>query len=431
MLRPGSDGLPLWDRLLVELGHYEFQVRAGCDAQPVMVGRYEIQRRAGGGGMGAVFEATDTELGRRVALKICTLANIDAVAAIEHEARSLAKLAHPNVVGVHEVVRYGGDVVLVMEFVQGRTLREWQSASRPSWRDVLDRYLDAANGLAAVHARGIVHGDFKPENVMLGDDGRVRVIDFGIARYSSGNRLDIRNMGTRSYMAPERLDKQPGGPQADVYAFCVSVWESLFGVLPFDGKTEFELLTSIEAGIPATDRDRALPGVPESVRAVLRKGLSASASDRPPSMEALIRALDDAREGHRRRVARVVQWVGGGFVAVLLVGSVVMAWMLATATPELGAVEQTLALAEQEARDGQPDAAIQALELARLLARQDGDVDALRRVAEVAMQAAELLAEQGQTNHAHDGWAIAGDIFIELNDQESLGKVQANRRGNR
>jgi predicted Ser/Thr protein kinase len=426
--------LPLWEHLVVELGLYESRTNAGLDVRPVMVGRFQVRRKVGGGGMGTVFEAIDTELGRRVALKVCSYAGIDAVTAIEHEARCLAKLAHPNVVGIHEVVRYGGDVILVMEFVQGRTLGQWQRATKRSWRDVLDRYLEAGRGLAAAHDAGIVHGDFKPENVMLGDDGRVRVVDFGIARYSSSDRLDVTKMGTRSYMAPERLEEKPGGPRADLYAFCVAVWESLYGVLPFTGKTVPDLLNSIEAGTPA--RGHALPGLPESVRAVLRKGLSANPSERPPSMEALIRELDDACEGHRRRRVRMAQWVGGGLVTVLVVASTVMAWTLAREStvdrslaeepsPELGVIEQTLLLAEQEARDGDPDSAVQFLELAQSRARRDGDVDGLRRVAEAAVRAGESLRDRGQRKHALDCLGIAADVYFHVNDREAYLRAKA------
>ncbi|MFV8750886.1 serine/threonine-protein kinase [Nannocystaceae bacterium ST9] len=414
---------PLSDQLLVALDRRETRVAAGLAAAPVMLDRFEVQRRVGAGGMGAVFEAIDSELGRRVALKICKVDRPGAAKAIEHEARCLAKLAHPNVVAVYEVVVVGPDVVLVMEFVRGRTLRQWQRDANPTWRELLACYVEAGLGLAAVHAAGLEHGDFKPDNVMVGDDGRVRVVDFGIARYSTSEGL-AGNVGTRGYMAPERLMDQPGGPPADVFAFCVSAWESLFGALPFVGRTVHELLASIEAGTPAIGR--ALPGVPERVADVLAAGLSARASERPASMEVLLRALADAIVGHRRRVARAWRWIGVGLVAVLVVASVVMAAMLASVSeaPELGAVEQTLVLAQDEARDGDPDAAVQLLEAARSLARRDGDLDALRGVARAATRVGERLAERGHVAQAFFSWAVAQDIHVELNDHEAIERLR-------
>ena len=304
-LRQGSgDMMPaLWDRIVGELGRRETRVMFGAEAAPILLDRFEVRRCVGVGGMGVVFEAFDPDLRRRVALKICKTRVVEA-RAIEHEARCLAKLSHPNIVAVHEIVRLGADLILVMEFVEGQTLRKWQATTRPDWRELLSRYLDAGQALAAVHAAGLEHGDFKPDNVMVDSSGRVRVVDFGIARYSveSNDAGELAKAGTRAYMAPERIMGKPGGSKADIYAFCVAVWESLHGVRPYAGATEHALLEAILAGKPT--RGRATLGMPGRVREVLMKGMAAQPSDRYANLEALLRALHDQVDGRRRRATR-------------------------------------------------------------------------------------------------------------------------------
>ncbi len=154
---------------------------------PVMLDRFEVLRRIGEGSMGVVFEAYDRDLGRRVAIKVCKPASPGAARSIEHEARSLAKLSHPNIVGVHEILRFdaGRTLALVMDLIDGQTLRQWQATTRPSWRDLLVGYVEAGDALAAVHTANLEHADFKPDNLLVDLDGRVHVVDFGIALHSS------------------------------------------------------------------------------------------------------------------------------------------------------------------------------------------------------------------------------------------------------
>jgi serine/threonine protein kinase len=297
---------PRWDQIVIELGRRETRIVANLDTAAPMLGRFELRRLVGDGGMGLVFEAVDTELGRHVAIKVCKFEDGEAATAIEHEARCLAKVAHPNVVTAHEIVRTDTDVLLVMEFVKGRTLRDWQFETAPSWREVLARYVDAGHGLAAVHAAGLEHGDFKPDNVLLGDDGRVRVVDFGIARHlagmATGDEFNVRGMGTRAYMARERLLGRPSDARADVFSFCVSVWESLYGARPYPGETEQQLLDSMDSGTFATGR--ALRGTPDLIRPILAAGVSPRVDERPPSMAPLLRVLADVPEIEQRRIAQ-------------------------------------------------------------------------------------------------------------------------------
>jgi serine/threonine protein kinase len=408
---------PRWQRLIDDLRRGEkspFVVDEDLE-QALTLGRYLVVDRIGAGGMGAVFEAIDPDLNRPVALKVCKLPPDDAAGMIEHEARCLAKLAHPNVVAVYDVVRDGPDLVLVMEFVNGQTLREWQRAANPTWREILDRYCDAARGLAAAHAEGLEHGDFKPDNVLVGDDGRVRVIDFGIARHSYDlidDHLGLKGKGTPKYMAPERLREQPGGVAADVYAFCVSVWEALYGARPFAGETVAALLDAIEAGKPC--KGSAVPGVPAAIESVLRRGLSERASERPPSIEALVEALNGAREARARRW----RWIKRGVVAASLLVAAGLIW-----EPQPSPIEQTLVLAKAEARDGDTRSAVDYLELARKRARQEGDREALQMVAETAEQLGHVAMERGDGRSARESWSIAHGVFLELGDADALERL--------
>ncbi len=216
------------------------------------VGRYVILDRIGAGGMGVVYAAYDPELDRRVALK---LLRTDRFAAPGHlrllrEAKALARLTHPNVVAVHDAGTFGDQVFVAMELVEGETLRQWLEAGARSWREVLDRLLAAGRGLAAAHAAGLVHRDFKPENVLLGRDGRVRVVDFGLAKAladaaeepaapDSGGELASpltewgAVLGTPAYMAPEQIRGIAADARSDQFSFCVALYEALYGERPF------------------------------------------------------------------------------------------------------------------------------------------------------------------------------------------------------
>jgi len=209
---------------------------------PARIGPYTVLRAIGRGAMGVVYSAYDDRLDRKIAVKHLHLgrdAGPQAEARLLREAQALARVSHPNVVQVYEVGEHGREVYIAMEFVRGQTLRAWARAAARPWREVLGVYLQAGRGLAAAHAAGLVHRDFKPDNVMIGDDGRVRVMDFGLARSqaepvpvrpddplsSSTANLSLshtvagRLLGTPAYMAPEQHIGAPGEARSDQFSF--------------------------------------------------------------------------------------------------------------------------------------------------------------------------------------------------------------------
>ena len=210
--------------------------------------------------MGAVFRAHDTKLDREVAVKLLNLRGEKAEAALLHEAQCLARLSgHPNVVTVYDTGKVDDDLFLAMEFVPGINGRHWFNKYYPTCPQAINAFLAAGRGLAAVHAAGLEHCDFKPENVLVATDGRVRVVDFGVARVlrdhvddgdGDDTLMDDASgpLGTTVYMAPERLRGRRGDARADQFSFCVTMWESLFAFRPFTGETATELLTAIEHG---------------------------------------------------------------------------------------------------------------------------------------------------------------------------------------
>ena len=307
---------------------------------PSRLGRYAVLRTIGSGGMGVVYAAYDEELERRVAIKVLhPRFSEDSLhrARILREAQAMAKVSHPNVAALHEVAVHDRRLFVVMEFVDGPTLGSWQSAEKRNERDILEVYRQAGRGLAAAHAAGLVHRDFKPENAMVGRDGRVRVVDFGLARASgaadpasgrSSPNLLMRPLtrpgslaGTPAYMSPEQHDSTAFDARSDQYAFCVALWEALVGERPFEGDTVASLMHSVRSGqfkAPALDRD-----VSPAVLRALRRGLSAEPEQRWPSMDALLTALavdpsldPSAVSRSRRRVAFAL--LAAGFVCTVL-----------------------------------------------------------------------------------------------------------------
>jgi predicted Ser/Thr protein kinase len=255
------------------------------------VDRYEVVRAIGAGGMGIVYLAEDTQLHRKVALKVPRAHAGDEQARTLAEARAMARLAHPNVVAVYEAGRFDDQVFVAMEFVDGITLSEWLRASERSWREVLDVLRDAGKGLAAAHAAGIVHRDFKPDNVLIDHDGRVRVTDFGLAHAleSAGEPCPG---GTPSYMAPEQLAGATGDARSDQFSFCVTLYEALYAQ---------RILSSTATTLATPHRFASLPepprgsGVPAWLRRVLERGLAHEPGDRFASMAELLRALAPPR----------------------------------------------------------------------------------------------------------------------------------------
>jgi tetratricopeptide (TPR) repeat protein len=287
------------------------------------VGRYRVLERLGAGGMGIVYSAHDPELDRRVALKLLRARSLgleadDARGRLLHEAQAMARVSHPHVVPVYDVGTFRGQVFLAMELVEAQTLRTWLKAGPRPWRQVLAHFLDAGQGLAAAHAAGVVHGDFKPENVLLGRDGRVRVTDFGLARLATADEdtppsipgaafalpseVETRTTtgGTPAYMAPEQLcDGVPADARSDQFSFCVALYEALHGERPFLGRTIRELSQALRSGQPRPVPRRT--PVPPWLRRVLLRGLALRPSERFPSMEALLDVLRRDPDARRRR----------------------------------------------------------------------------------------------------------------------------------
>ena len=294
----------------------------------------------GEGGMGKVVAAYDPYLDRKVAIKLLrpevwekrTSAGRQRLL---REARALAKLSHPNVIAVHELGSLGDQGFVAMEFAAGGTLRHWLAETERSWREVLDVFIKAGRGLAAAHAIGLVHRDFKPDNVLLTEDGRVRVADFGLVSamaseadgpstlddsidsspptwiaeasdHSSSDNADTNRltktgifMGTPGYMSPEQRRADEVDARADQYSFCVALYEGLYGELPFDPRSPLEVALSIH-----DDQMRDPPvrsAVPGWVLDILRRGLAAEPEKRYPSMDALLDDLDNDPVATARR----------------------------------------------------------------------------------------------------------------------------------
>ncbi|RKH47595.1 serine/threonine-protein kinase [Corallococcus sicarius] len=290
------------------------------------VSRYVVRERIGAGAMGVVYAAEDPELGRQVALKVLRpegRQHAELQQRLQREAQALARLSHANVVTLYDVGTYADGIFLAMELVEGTTLAEWMKAPHP-WREVLRVFLEAGRGLAAAHAAGLVHRDFKPANVLLGREGRVYVTDFGIARLlhqeeapaspvspdAPMGRLTRTGsvLGTPAYLAPELLRGQRADARSDEFSFCVALYEALYGVHPFQGETLRELAQAVLAGrIRPPEREVQ---VPAWVRRAVLRGLRAEPAERFASMEALLAALTPPARRMRTWVAATATVTG-------------------------------------------------------------------------------------------------------------------------
>lgn len=299
------------------------------NAARTAIGRYRIVETIGRGASGIVYLAEDPSLRRRVALKMLRAQDADGAERLRREAQALARLSNPSVIVVYEVGTIEGEVFMAMEFVEGRPLSSWLERARPL-DEVLDAFVQAGHGLAVAHDAALVHRDFKPDNVLVGDDGRVRVLDFGLARegalLSEGSVRDLSRIerlpalagltsltrtgafvGTPAYMAPEQYEGKPADARSDQFAFCVALYEAIEGARPFAGETIPALAAEVLAG-----RVRPLRGtrhrVSKRIEAAVRRGLSRAPGERFASMRDLLAEL---RPEPKRRVP--------GTVAVLAV----------------------------------------------------------------------------------------------------------------
>ncbi|WP_437285684.1 serine/threonine-protein kinase [Sorangium sp. So ce406] len=285
------------------------------------VGRFTVLDRAGQGGMGIVYAAYDPELDRRVALKVIAPGTFDPEgrSRLVREAQAMARLSHPNVVPIYEIGEHGRGVFVAMEFVDGRTLRDLSREPPRAWEAALAAGIAAGRGLAAAHREGLVHRDVKPDNILIGKDGRARIADFGLARpqheedwLPAGSRSDgvhgsgsVRGsgslhapltagsafMGTPAYMAPEQAERAPATSKSDQWSFCATLYEALYGELPFEGE-------DLHARLDRARRDLLRPAPPGSkvpawVRDALARGLRARPEERWPRLDDLLDVLAD------------------------------------------------------------------------------------------------------------------------------------------
>ena len=326
---------------------------AGAAALPIRaLGRYVVERELGSGGMGLVYAAYDPELGRKVALKLVRprasgkMGPSEGRARLLREAQAMAQLTHPNVIAIHDVGTFGDQVFIAMEYVEGSTLSDWLAAEKRTWPEIVNLFVQAGRGLAAAHAKNILHRDFKPDNVWVGEDGRARVLDFGLARATrtesgesqspvaqpAGERRSSagiavlgaavtepgRFLGTPPYMPPEQLIGELGDARTDQFSFCVALYQALYGELPFTGESVAALLDEIKRRRikepPKSSR------VPSWLRRVLLRGLSPDRADRYESMERLLDELARRPFVARRRILVTSALVL--FAAALVLGRV-------------------------------------------------------------------------------------------------------------
>ncbi|MEX1369122.1 MAG: serine/threonine-protein kinase [Nannocystaceae bacterium] len=294
------------------------------------VGRFVIHGVLGRGGMGTVLEGFDEVLDRPVAIKVLHPSLARHETRLLEEARALARLSHPNVVQVYEAGKTDGRIYIVMELLRGQTLRDWQQL-RPPWRGCVDAYVQAGQGLAAAHALGLVHRDFKPSNCIRDEHGHVHVLDFGLVRragdlqareskprerveatVADGSTQPGARMGTPAYMAPEQLLGGLADARSDQYGFCVALYEALLGHHPFgEGDPDTRREAMLRGALQLQRGDAHLP---VWVRRALVRGLAVDPAARWPDMAALLRVLDPAQRTERRawRVAILAGLVGAG-----------------------------------------------------------------------------------------------------------------------
>lgn len=304
-------------------------------APGAVFGRYVLVEAIGRGAMGEVWGAIDPDLDRKIALKLLrsdrTVRPEDR-ARLAAEARAMARLTHPNVVAIHDVGELGDQLFIAMEFVAGETLDHFIARGPHAYEEVLTIMRQAAAGLAAAHSVGLVHRDFKPANVMIGEDGRVRVLDFGLARPDSSvaddegeqpDRKHRRIHGSPAYMAPEQHRGLPVDARSDLFSFCVSLFEALYGVRPFRGNNRLTVALAIIEGRVVDPPADALARVPEWIRGIVLRGLARDPAQRFQSMDALLAALERSPERMRQRRLRI----GGmclGIVGMVGLGYVVL-----------------------------------------------------------------------------------------------------------
>jgi serine/threonine protein kinase len=329
-------------------------------APGTLVGRFVIRELLGEGPGGTLFEAEDPGPGRKVMLKFL---RPDRSPELVREEQALTRLSHPHVVNVLEAGDFQGEAYVVAEKIEGASLQDWLDAKSRPWREVLEVFLGAARGLAAAHAVGIVHRDFKPENVVVDGDGQARLTNFGLAQVVPrpsqvmaalrGELVSSTPAGTPAYMAPEQFRGRSADPRSDQFSFCVALYRALYGQQPFDpawaaaqqagrrtplGSVHFSLLVkSLDRTTLINFAKEVIGGnlrpapagseVPGWLEGVVWRGLRSDPEDRYPSMDALLGDVAQGLDGRtaeargmtrRSGVTRAALVAGGAGVLVLL-----------------------------------------------------------------------------------------------------------------
>ncbi|MDC0722325.1 serine/threonine-protein kinase [Nannocystis bainbridge] len=334
-------------------------------AEPAAIGPFVVLRKLGEGGMGVVYAGYDVALDRKVALKLIRRSLIDRSevrARMVREAQAMARLSHPNVVQVYQVGEHDDGIYLAMEYVEGQTLTAWLRAEKRAWQQVLRTAIAAGRGLAAAHAAGLVHRDFKPDNVLVGKDGRPSVLDFGLVHAEGGPALplggvDVRTsatglptisrmttqtsgpphasnsggqtdrgdildirltragkaLGTPAYMSPEQhFGDEAVGPASDQFSFGTTLYEALYGARPFPGATWEEIKREVRRGIvPPPPRDSSVPG---RIFRILARSLAPTPDMRWPSLEHMLDALERDPRKTMLRAASIVAVAGAAAI---------------------------------------------------------------------------------------------------------------------
>ena len=363
------------------------------------IGRFVVVGELGAGGMGIVYEAIDRELDRRVALKVLrgAAASDEERVRMLREGQAMARITHPNVITVYEVGVDRGLVFLAQELLDGGNLAQWLAQPR-SQADILAKFVAAGRGLAAAHAAGIVHRDFKPDNVLLGKDGRVRVADFGLARALGAEEVILLTrragvtretatphpmspltrtgavMGTPMFMAPEQHEGETVDERTDQFSFCVALYHALYGDWPFAGRTAVALAHNVLKGQLQKPPKR----IPPPLRTAVVRGLAVAPADRHPSMEALLAELTRQPGRKLRKLALVAG------AAIVVGGAVIGGAILSRSTDpprpppvtldtkdlsNTGATEWLASAMER----GQLDDALEKYDMAAVLKLQAGD----------------------------------------------------------
>jgi len=281
------------------------------------ISHYRITGKLGSGGMGIVYEAEDVRLPRKVALKFLpeeSADDPDAERRFQREADTIAQLNHPNICTIYEIDRADGRAFIAMECVEGINLKTYMARNQLSTGAIVEIALQIAAALGSAHAKGIVHRDIKPGNIVVNPEGQVKVLDFGLARRFKtadtdelgleGSTMPGRPMGTANYMAPERILQLPLDPRSDLFSLGVVIFEMATGRLPFAGASPSETVANVldKEPVPLTS---LAPQHPKGLEEVVRRLLSKKAGDRYPAATELTAALLSVASPHPPLIARL------------------------------------------------------------------------------------------------------------------------------